>query len=70
MIWNNVRANRQDRHLSQAELAGAMGVSRQTINAIETGKYLPSLPLAMLLARFFEKPVEEVFHLEEPQEQG
>lgn len=68
MIRNSVRANRQDRNLSQAELAEAMGVSRQTINAIETGRYLPSLPLAMLLARFFGRPVEEVFQLEETEE--
>ena len=40
----------------------AMKVSRQTINAIETGRYLPSLPLAISLARFFDKRVEEVFH--------
>jgi putative transcriptional regulator len=39
-----------------------MKVSRQTINAIETGRYLPSLPLAIALARFFGKPVEELFH--------
>lgn len=68
MIRNSVRANRQNRNLSQAELAEAMGVSRQTINAIETGRYLPSLPLAMLLARFFGRPVEEVFQLEETEE--
>ncbi len=69
MIRNSVRANRQSRNLSQAELAEAMGVSRQTINAIETGRYLPSLPLAILLARYFERPVEEVFHLEGSEEQ-
>ena len=39
-----------------------MGVSRQTINSIETGRYTPSLPLAIALARFFARPVEEVFH--------
>jgi putative transcriptional regulator len=48
--------------LSQADLAGAMAVSRQTINSIETGRYTPSLPLALSLARFFGRPVEEVFH--------
>jgi putative transcriptional regulator len=42
-----------------------MGVSRQTINSIETGRYIPSLPLAMALARFFDRPVEEVFHANE-----
>lgn len=42
-----------------------MGVSRQTINSIETGRYLPSLPLAIALARFFETTVEEVFHVDQ-----
>lgn len=50
------------RGLSQAELAHALDVSRQTINSIEKGRYLPSLPLALAIARFFEQPVEEVFH--------
>jgi putative transcriptional regulator len=59
---NVVRILRVDSGLSQAQLATAMGVSRQTINAIETGRYLPSLPLAMALARHFGRPVEEVFH--------
>ncbi|KOX14804.1 helix-turn-helix transcriptional regulator [Micromonospora profundi] len=62
---NTVRALRTRRGLSQGELATAMGVSRQTINSIETGKYLPSLPLAIGLARFFETSVEEVFHVEQ-----
>jgi putative transcriptional regulator len=59
---NVVRALRVDQGLSQGQLATAMGVSRQTINAIETGRYLPSLPLAMALARHFGRAVEEVFH--------
>lgn len=63
-----VREHRLARGLSQAELAAALGVSRQTINAIETGRYIPSLPLALLLARYFGRPVEEVFHLETPEE--
>lgn len=58
---NAIRALRSDRGLSQAELAAAMDVSRQTINAIETERYTPSLPLALALARFFGRPVEEVF---------
>jgi putative transcriptional regulator len=58
---NDVRELRSARGLSQAQLAAAMGVSRQTINAIETGRYTPSLPLAMALARHFERTVEEVF---------
>ena len=59
---NVVRELRADSGLSQAQLAAARGVSRQTINAIETGRYLPSLPLAMALARHFGRAVEEVFH--------
>lgn len=59
---NEVRELRTGKGLSQGRLAEEMGVSRQTINAIETGRYTPSLPLAMSLARFFERPVEEVFH--------
>ena len=58
---NDIRALRTIRGLSQGELAKAMGVSRQTINAIETERYTPSLPLAIQLARFFSRPVEEVF---------
>ena len=58
---NEIRALRAERELSQAELAQAMDVSRQTINAIETERYTPSLPLAMALARFFDRTVEEVF---------
>ena len=58
---NAIRALRSERGLSQAELATAMDVSRQTINAIETERYTPSLPLAIALARFFGRPVEEVF---------
>jgi putative transcriptional regulator len=63
-MHNDVRRLRAARDLSQAALAQAMGVSRQTINAIETGRYLPSLPLAIGLARFFETPVEDLFHPE------
>ena len=58
---NAIRALRSEQGLSQAELASAMDVSRQTINAIETERYTPSLPLAMALARFFGRRVEEVF---------
>ncbi len=59
---NEVRVLRSARGLRQEDLAKDMKVSRQTINAIETGRYLPSLPLAMALARYFGKPVEELFH--------
>ena len=62
---NVVRDLRVVRELSQADLAAAMGVSRQTINSIETGRYTPSLALAIALARFFDTGVEEVFHVEQ-----
>ena len=62
---NAVRPRRTRAGLSQATLAEAMGVSRQTINSIETGRYLPSLPLAMDLARYFESTVEELFDVDE-----
>ena len=62
---NEVRELRVGRGLSQGRLAEKLGVSRQTINAIETERYTPSLPLAMALARFFAKTVEEVFHADD-----
>ena len=58
---NEVRALRTASQLSQQQLAEAMQVSRQTINSIEKERYTPSLPLAMALARYFGKTVEEVF---------
>ena len=58
---NKLRVLRAEREWSQAELANRLNVSRQTINAIETGKYDPSLPLAFKMARLFEMSVEEVF---------
>ena len=61
---NVVRQLRVERDLSQAALGTALGVSRQTVNSIETGRYLPSLPLAIALARFFDKAVEEVFDVD------
>jgi putative transcriptional regulator len=61
-VRNDVRALRTARQLSQQQLAEAMEVSRQTINSIETERYTPSLPLAMALARYFERTVEDVFH--------
>lgn len=64
-MQNDIRELRVERGLSQAALAAEMGVSRQTINAIETGRYSPSLPLAIRLARFLGKTVEEIFHVDE-----
>jgi putative transcriptional regulator len=64
-VRNSVREKRAVRGLSQQKLAEAVGVSRQTINAIETGRYLPSLPLAFALARFFETTIEGLFEPEE-----
>jgi putative transcriptional regulator len=59
---NRLRVLRAERGWSQAELGGRIGVSRQAVNAIETGKYDPSLPLAFKLARLFEMSIEEIFH--------
>lgn len=58
---NQLRVLRAQRNWSQATLAEKAGVSRQTINAIETGKYDPSLPLAFKLARLFEQSIEQIF---------
>lgn len=58
---NQLRELRAERSWSQGALALQLGVSRQTINAIETGKYDPSLPLAFKIAEVFEKPIEELF---------
>ena len=60
-MQNEVRKLREAQGLSQGELAIRLSVSRQTINAIETGRYLPSLPLAFAIGRFFRKSIEEVF---------
>lgn len=61
---NEVKHRREAAGLSQRELAERLGVSRQTVNSIETGKYDPSLPLAIAIARFFEASVEEMFHVD------
>ena len=58
---NRLRVLRAERAWSQADLAERLGVSRQTINAIEVGKYDPSLPLAFKLARLFDLPIERIF---------
>lgn len=62
---NRLRVLRAERAWSQAELADHLGVSRQTVNAIEVEKYDPSLPLAFKIARLFALPIEQVFEDEE-----
>ncbi len=64
-MTNTVRNLRESLGLSQGQLAQELSVSRQTVNAIETGRYLPSLPLAFAIARFFGRPIEEIFHVDE-----
>ncbi|MGF1607133.1 MAG: helix-turn-helix transcriptional regulator [Rhodothalassiaceae bacterium] len=58
---NRLKVLRAERDWSQAHLADQLGVSRQTINAIERGKYHPSLPLAFKLAQLFDEPIEAIF---------
>jgi putative transcriptional regulator len=58
---NRLKVMRAERDWSQAELAGRLDVSRQAVNAIETGKYDPSLPLAFRIARLFDMRIEEIF---------
>lgn len=58
---NRLKVLRAERDWSQAELGGRLGVSRQAVNAIETGKYDPSLPLAFKIARLFGMQIEDVF---------
>lgn len=61
-VKNRLKVLRAERDWSQAELAGRLDVSRQAINAIETGKHDPSLPLAFRIARLFDRRIEEIFH--------
>ncbi|HRO04615.1 MAG TPA: helix-turn-helix transcriptional regulator [Terricaulis sp.] len=58
---NRLKVLRAERNWSQADLAGRLDVSRQSVNAIETGKYDPSLPLAFKIARVFSLPIEQIF---------
>jgi putative transcriptional regulator len=58
---NRLKILRAERDWNQQDLADALGVSRQSVNAIETGKYDPSLPLAFRIADLFGKPIEEIF---------
>jgi putative transcriptional regulator len=62
---NNLRVERAIKNMTQAELASEVAVSRQTINSIESNKYIPSTLLALKIARVFEKTVEQIFSLEE-----
>jgi putative transcriptional regulator len=63
-MTNSIRVQRAIKEITQAELAGRVGVSRQTINSIESNKYIPSTLLALKIAHVFGKAVEEIFHLE------
>ena len=62
---NNIRVERAIKNITQADLAEQVGVSRQTINTIESNKYVPSTVLALKIARVFNKPLEEIFMLED-----
>jgi putative transcriptional regulator len=62
---NNIRVERAIKNITQAELAELIGVSRQTINTIESNRYVPSTVLALKISRVFGKPVEEIFSLDE-----
>lgn len=66
-MTNDLRALREQRGWSQAALADQLQVSRQTVNALETGRYDPSLPLAFRIARLFERQIEAIFHPEHEQ---
>lgn len=58
---NRLRVLRAEHDLSQAELAERLGIARQTVNALEAGKYAPSLPLAFKISKLFQQPVEAIF---------
>lgn len=58
---NRLRVLRAEHELSQAELAERLGIARQTVNALEAGKYAPSLPLAFKISKLFQQPVEAIF---------
>lgn len=64
-MTNNIRIERAIKNITQAELAKQINVSRQTINTIESNKYVPSTVLALKIARVFGKPLDEVFMLED-----
>ena len=62
---NSIRVFRAERRMTQQQLAEAVGVSRQTVNAIESGRFIPSTVLALKVARLFGKPVEDIYILED-----
>ncbi len=62
---NNLKVERAIKNITQEELAAVIGVSRQAVNSIELGKYVPSTVLALKLSKFFNKPVNDIFFLEE-----
>lgn len=62
---NRIRVERAEMRMTQQQLADAIGVSRQTINAIESGKFVPSTVLALKMAQIFDKPVEDIFMLDD-----
>ena len=62
---NNIRVARAKMRMTQQRLADEAGVSRQTINAIESGRFVPSTVLALKIARIFSRPVEEIFQLDD-----
>ena len=62
---NRLKVLRAERNWSQADLADALGVSRQTVNALETGRYDPSLPLAFKIGKVFGQPIESIFSEQE-----
>jgi putative transcriptional regulator len=68
-VNNRIKALRAEHQLTQAELAERLDVSRQTVNALETGKYDPSLPLAFKLARLFGQRIEQIFQDEGVQDE-
>lgn len=64
-MTNSIKVERAKRNITQAQLAEQVNVSRQTINSIEIGKFIPSTLLALKIAKFFESTVDEIFKLEE-----
>jgi putative transcriptional regulator len=69
-VKNNLRILRAERDWSQSDLADRLGVSRQTVYALETGKYDPSLPLAFKIARVFDRTIEAIFQADEQMGRG